>query len=176
MANPQDLFWDKVDASGDCWLWTAALNHHGYGSWSSRRLNLGTRAAHRIAWMWLVGPIPNGMQIDHLCRVRNCVNPDHLMLATPGENVRRGFNLGRPPSERCLRGHEKSGDNVYVDPRGRRRCKACRALEYQPKPPKTHCRNGHPYDEDNVYVTPAGTRQCRICKRRNLRRWRAKSK
>ena len=86
-------FWskaDRTDPSG-CWLWTAAVDEQtGYG-----RLGIGTRsvAAHRIAFELFVGPIPDGMVIDHLCRVRRCVNPDHLEAVSQRENLLRGDTL-----------------------------------------------------------------------------------
>ena len=70
-----ERFWSKVDANGDCWLWTASIRRDGYGAF---RLNGRTKYAHRLAWEALIGPIPDGRQIDHLCRARRCVNPDHM--------------------------------------------------------------------------------------------------
>ncbi len=77
----------RLDASG-CWSWTGNVNEHGYG-----RMNLGgaPERAHRVAYRLFVGLIPEGMTIDHLCRNRACVNPQHMEVVTRGENVRRGF-------------------------------------------------------------------------------------
>lgn len=86
---PKRRFWAKVevDESG-CWLWTASTNH-GYGHfWVSP--DVGKVYAHRYAYELLVGPIPDGLEIDHLCKVRNCVNPEHLEPVTKEENWRRG--------------------------------------------------------------------------------------
>ena len=112
-----------VDATGDCWLWLGALDRDGYGqvSVSSR-----TRRAHRWVWTVLVGEIPKGLVIDHLCRVKSCVNPDHMEPVTRAENVMRGYG---PPAKHarqshCNRGHPLSGDNLY-QARGRRYCRAC---------------------------------------------------
>src|SRR6266496_2265386 len=87
-------FWAKVDRSGGsraCWLWTGKTGRDGYG-----RIGLGGRGAlvrvraHRFAYELLIGPIPDGLQIDHLCRVRHCVNPAHLEPVTQRENILRG--------------------------------------------------------------------------------------
>lgn len=82
-------FWDKVDKDGHdgCWLWTDATSWNGYG-----RFYTGSRvmSAHRLSYELAVGPIPDGLQIDHLCRVRACVNPAHLEPVTLAENIRRG--------------------------------------------------------------------------------------
>lgn len=80
----EERFWAKVDRSGDCWLWTAAVvANRGYGMFSiSGRLTL----AHRVSYELANGSIPPGMQVDHTCHVRRCVNPAHLRLATPKQN------------------------------------------------------------------------------------------
>lgn len=85
----EQRFWAKVDRRGsdECWPWTGAKLQHGYG-----HLKVGESypPAHRVAYELLVGPIPEGLQIDHLCRVRDCVNPAHLEPVTNAENGRRG--------------------------------------------------------------------------------------
>ena len=104
-----------------CWLWTGSLNGHGYGKVRDRDSRLQT--AHRASYRAFVGPIPEGLDLDHLCRVRCCVNPAHLEPVTRRENVRRG-EAGRDPQSVCKRGHPMAGDNVA--PSGaRRRCRAC---------------------------------------------------
>lgn len=84
-----DRFWPKVDASGDCWEWTAARNPEGYGRIGAGGTGSRILHAHRVAWELLVGPIPVGYEVDHLCRNRGCVNPDHLEPVTKLENIRR---------------------------------------------------------------------------------------
>ena len=80
-------FWAKtVEGPGGCLIWTAAKNNSGYGQFSWLG---GTRSAHRVAYMAAKGPIPEGYHIDHLCRVKLCVNADHLEAVTPAENNRR---------------------------------------------------------------------------------------
>jgi hypothetical protein len=81
-------FWQKVDRSGDCWLWTASVTHNGYGQFTvGHGPAKVTHRAHRMAYQLLVGEIPPGLLIDHTCHVRACVNPQHLRLATPKQNM-----------------------------------------------------------------------------------------
>lgn len=77
-------FWAKVDQSGDCWEWLANRNNKGYGQFSSKTLR--STLAHRIAYELNVGPIPNGLVIDHICHNRGCVNPAHLRPVSPKQN------------------------------------------------------------------------------------------
>lgn len=105
----------------DCILWDGAIDRHGYGRTPRRML------AHRIAYTEQVGPIPVGMELDHLCAVRNCVNVNHLEPVTRQENQRRR----RERRTHCKNGHEVAGDNVYEwkNKQGhiRKGCRMCRA-------------------------------------------------
>ena len=123
-----ERFWDKVEEdSGGCWVWTAGLNTHGYGQF---RLGDGqcSRGSHRIAYTALVGSVAEGLQLDHLCRIRNCVNPSHLEQVTHRENLRRGDSPTARNARKttCFRGHDFDKENTYVRKGGGRRCRACR--------------------------------------------------
>ena len=80
----EDLFWAKVDKSGDCWEWTAAKSVDGYANFWYRNAWL---RAHRVSFEWANGPIPTGMQVDHMCRNPGCVRPTHLRLASNAMNA-----------------------------------------------------------------------------------------
>lgn len=109
-----------------CWEWRGApLQTSGYC-----RVKMGgvSVMAHRAVYEALVGPIPAGLQLDHLCRNRRCVRPDHLEPVTASVNQRRGTS---PASENanktaCARGHALSGSNLFVRKDGRRLCRACK--------------------------------------------------
>lgn len=102
-------FWDKVDKSGDCWLWTASVvANRGYGLFFvDGRLVL----AHRFSYELFNNPIPDGMQVDHTCHVRRCVNPFHLRLVTPGQNSqnRAGAQRNSSSGVRGVSRNKKTG-------------------------------------------------------------------
>lgn len=115
--------------NGYCIKWTGALDRDGYG-----RVGRDCDLAHRVAYEREFGPIPEGLEIDHLCRVRSCVNPEHLEPVTHAENMRR---LSEAITH-CRHGHEYTPENSYpIPPRargGRRDCRECirrRAREYR---------------------------------------------
>lgn len=124
-------FWSKVDTSSGpdgCWLWQAAISSVGYGV-----VGLGGRAnglflAHRVSFTIECGQIPEGLQIDHICKVRKCVNPAHLESVTQRENILRGGGMSAIHARQthCCRGHEFSEANTIIDTLGRRVCRICR--------------------------------------------------
>lgn len=111
----------------DCWEWTARRDTGGYGVLKSGRKN---RRAHRISYEMFVGPIPEGLQLDHLCRVRHCVNPEHLEPVTLRVNSLRsnGVSAANAKKTHCKRGHPFSGENLLVTKKGTRQCRACRPI------------------------------------------------
>jgi hypothetical protein len=117
LRDPNRL-WDRVDFDEDCWIWLGPVNRSGYGH--LRRFGY----VHRLAWELLRGPIPEGMTVDHLCRNRVCVRPDHLELVTRAENIRRE-NAAR---KCCPRGHVYDDANTYLY-KNKRGCRTCRAAQ-----------------------------------------------
>lgn len=112
-----------------CWQWSGALNRDGYGVLTVDRKPY---RAHRFAYERLVGEIPDGLELDHLCRNRACVRPSHLEPVTPQVNTHRGFGPSGINSrvERCNRGHEFAPENtLWMNSRSRprpyRRCRTC---------------------------------------------------
>ena len=115
----EDRFWGQVNKTETCWLWMGRLTKKGYGG---RIGHLGKHYyPHQLAYIVEVGPIPDGLVIDHLCRVRSCVNPAHLEPVTAEENTRRGAEARW--SEPCPNGHDPSFRGVQ--PNGKARCSEC---------------------------------------------------
>lgn len=123
----EERFWAKVDMSGDCWIWTASKNGKGYGQIAVKPHR--PALAHRIAWQLANGFVPDGMQLDHLCRNRACVNPDHLEVVDNRTNTLRGIGPTaiNAAKKLCKRGHSLA--DAYVS-KGMRYCRTC-ALEKQ---------------------------------------------
>lgn len=127
-TDPAKL-WPRIDASGLCWIWTGPQSSNGYGfvKWGGQ-----TRRVHRVVWEVLVGPIPEGLTMDHLCRVTLCCNPDHLEPVTHRENVLRGYSPHARSARvtHCPKGHPYTDENTYLD-QGRRRCRICLAAKWE---------------------------------------------
>ena len=126
----EERFWEKVEKTDSgCWLWRGAPTGSGYGTSTldDKRESYKFVVEHRYAYELIVGPIPDGLVLDHLCRNRNCVNPEHLDPVPQRENALRGLK-GRLLTH-CAHGHPLTPENVYVqqtgERRGRRRCKVC---------------------------------------------------
>lgn len=119
---PEERFWPKVDKDGldGCWLWTARTLE-GYGLFAATPTL--TVRAHRWSYEQFVGPIPEGLVIDHLCRNPSCVNPDHLEPVTRLENARRG--LKGALRTHCKYGHPLDDANTYHARGNRRVCRTC---------------------------------------------------
>lgn len=111
-----------------CWLWKGSIYQRtGYGQWYNSHKKKGG-VAHKPFYEWVYGQVPEGLQLDHLCRVAHCVNPRHLEPVTPAENMRRAdVALGiRSAATCCKRGHPFDERNTYHRPDGSRGCRRCR--------------------------------------------------
>ena len=144
-----DRFWAKVDICGadECWLWLAAKSSTGYGVFSFQR-NKGM-SAHRVAYILTHGPVAKGIDVDHLCRNRLCVNPSHLNLLTHKENLLKSRSYG--PFRKSLN-PRKPSSRIFI--------------------PKDVCKNGHQMTPENTYVHIRGkriSRECRICRKEHMR-------
>lgn len=136
-----ERFWERVNRDGplpfdpylpdlgQCWLCTLKPNKYGYCEFQIGSRKEGTErkiGAHILSYEWEYGPVPEGLEIDHLCRVTICVRPIHLEAVTHEENVRRGrggqFHLLKT---HCPQGHPYDDENLYQAPDGRRHCRAC---------------------------------------------------
>lgn len=121
----EERFWQKVQKTETCWLWTGNRNHGGYGCLT---IDYRSVKAHRWAYQKLIGPIPLGLELDHLCRVRHCVNPSHLEPVTAQENSRRGLvGAWQLAKVACPQGHLYDEANTYMY-KGKRNCRACQHI------------------------------------------------
>lgn len=134
-----ERFWEKVDKDGcvpehaphlgHCWIWTGARNDRGYG-----QIRVSAEQpkayAHRWSYESAVGPIPSGLEIDHLCRNRACVRPTHLEAVTHRENLIRGTGpvAVNAAKTHCDRGHELAPENIWLTTGGKRQCRECHRL------------------------------------------------
>lgn len=128
------------DAASDCWVLPIPLNSEGYATvWRGER----TQFAHRLAYVAFRGPIPAGLQIDHLCRNRACVNPAHMETVTSRENTIRGEGPTAVNARKshCIHGHEFTPENTYASPSGRRVCRACRIEWDRDREPRKRVRD-----------------------------------
>lgn len=188
-ASALDRFVSRTELrEGGCVVWTGGKTRGGYGVFASGTSHFSTtkEMAHRWSYENFVGPIPDGYDIDHLCRVRECVNPDHLEPVTRAENIRRAVAL----KTHCPHGHPYDEQNTRLDSYGHRSCKTCiRARDaaragarnakrrelrlarghraFGPVPRDT-CRRGHAMNDENTYIAPkSGVRSCRECRQIN---------
>lgn len=132
-------YWTKVEKTDTCWLWTGGVHKGtGYGQGGL----LGETIAHRAAYRLAFGSIPDGLVIDHLCRVKTCVNPAHLEAVPQRENVRRGIAVElrhlrpRAPKTHCLNGHARTVDQISSNGA----CRVCQREREPSREPRTHKR------------------------------------
>ena len=124
-ATPPEIRFERfVDRTETCWGWLGFIDRDGYGVFHHPE----TKRAHRASYLMSVGVIPLGMVIDHLCRNRGCVNPEHLEAVTIRENTLRGDTLpaANVVKTHCPKGHPYSGDNLVILEK-QRACRVCRA-------------------------------------------------
>lgn len=174
----------KLNPETGCWDWTACIGSHGYGLiWNAI---VGRQEhAHRVSHLLHKGQIPEGLHIDHLCRRRCCVNPDHLEAVTQDVNNERvPDNIAdrQRAKTHCPSGHPYDELNTYWLKGGRRDCRECRnkaardrrarnskASGFVPRKERTHCPRGHEYNEINTFKASDGHRSCRACMREGAR-------
>jgi hypothetical protein len=180
-------FGRQVDITDDgCWLWTG-VKGSGYGLFFDGKSKHKHVRAHRWSYEYFIGPIPKGLQVDHLCRNRSCVCPEHLEPVTRAENMRR-LRLHNMRATHCANGHRYTDTTTRMDTSAHgnplRRCRVCernarrrRYRRYQEAAgirtrPLTHCKRGHEFTPDNTKVSKEGWKTCRTC-RKQLQRDRA---
>jgi len=128
------FFWPKIVRTNNCWLWAGAFGEGGYGFWQYRLSGSSVRYAvvpHRVSYVVCVDDIPNDLSLDHLCRVRSCVRPEHLDPVTIKINILRGDGPAAINSRKteCKNGHPLDVGNIYLGDKwkeGERPCWTCR--------------------------------------------------
>lgn len=184
MSRKTDNTIDSITArlilyDNDCLLWTGITVPAGYGQVSWRGKSV---LVHRLLYEHFVGPIPDGLVLDHLCRTPGCANVEHLEAVTSAENIRRGragWPKGKPRGpqkqrEACKRGHAFDEANTYFTRPGHRRCRTCQRknqnrLYHAHRAPELAapftgaCGRGHPFTSDNTMLGASGKRMCRLC-------------
>ncbi len=166
-----------IDGNG-CHVWTGAHNGQGYGV---THRGGKQRYVHRLRYEDEVGPIPEGMVLDHFACDNGgggCCNPRHVRPVSHRENALRSDSIAALAAAKthCSRGHALSGDNLYICADGSRKCRGCDNLRHQvirdsrpKKPPQTHCKRGHLLSGDNLKIARGPRRVCLECRRARAR-------
>lgn len=188
----EDRFFAMVQKTESCWIYTGAKQQGGYGTFGigTRKANKKSVLAHRFSYELAIGPLPpksSGMQLDHICRNRVCVNPSHLQLVAARVNTLRSPIAPASVNARkthCKHGHPLEGVNLTVLANGDRSCRTCRNAiaersrrrqGYNPRPAiRTRCQKGHPWIPENIAVLSNGKNTCKICLRVKDKRYREK--
>ena len=124
-----ERFMQKVDTSGECWMWTAATNSQGYGRY---RLDGKIRRAHVVSYVFANGDIPEGMLVLHSCDNPGCVRPEHLRCGSQSDNALDAVARGRhrySGKTECVNGHPLNEGNTYMW-NGWRKCRACNSASH----------------------------------------------
>lgn len=177
------------EPNSGCRLYLGHLNPNGYGQ---IKIHERCRQAHRVAYECFVGPIPDGLTLDHLCRNRACINERHLEPVPARVNTLRGFGFPGVNARKthCLRGHAYTTDNTLIMNNGARRCRQCEPIRRRAAalnqirrteerrilgalaldPSRPFCKWGHAFTQENTYFSIRGDQVCRECDRIKARR------
>jgi hypothetical protein len=128
-ATAEQRFWRHVEKTKTCWYWRGSVNIDGYGQFNLIATHPGIKVVqvHRYAYQLIKGTIPPNLVLDHLCRNKRCVNPNHLEAVTSRTNTLRGIGVTAQNKKKthCPRGHPYEGENLYARPDGGRDCRKC---------------------------------------------------
>lgn len=168
-----DRFWNKIEVNGDtgCWEWTASKNHNGYGLYVVSIKPRKLQGAHRAAFIALRFD-PEELVCDHLCRVRHCVNPNHMRAVTIRTNTLAGtgYSAVNARKTHCPQGHPYDGENLLLEEDGSRKCRTCRNRRGGNA---VHSGNNSEHGTPGKYRSGCSCRECKDGQRDRMRVYRA---